>query len=104
MDLSNCVVDVSSRCDLSLAARDTVEPAVEKSQEELHDLHVCVIFNPSDRKSDTTGSTTGAESQNSPTPNWSRDLAFSRCAVFFFFSRVALCTVSYRVPRVSLAH
>ena len=30
MDFSNCVIDVSSRCDLSLAARDTVEPAVEK--------------------------------------------------------------------------
>ena len=30
MDLNNCVIDVSSRCDLSLAARDTVEPAVEK--------------------------------------------------------------------------
>ena len=30
MDLSNCVIDVSSRCDLSLAARDTVELAFEK--------------------------------------------------------------------------
>ena len=30
MDLSNWGNDVSSRCDLSLAARDTVEPAVEK--------------------------------------------------------------------------
>ena len=30
MDSGNCVVHVSSRCDLSLAARDTVEPAVEK--------------------------------------------------------------------------
>jgi len=30
VDLSNCVIDVSSRCDLSLGARDTVEPAVEK--------------------------------------------------------------------------
>ena len=30
MDLSNCASDVSSSCDLSLAARDTVELAVEK--------------------------------------------------------------------------
>ena len=30
VDLSNCVIDVSSRCDLSLTARDAVEPAVEK--------------------------------------------------------------------------
>jgi len=41
VDLSNCVIDVSSRCDLSLAARDTVEPAK--------------FFNLSDRMSDTTG-------------------------------------------------
>ena len=30
MDLRNCVIDVSPRCYLSLAARDTVAPAVEK--------------------------------------------------------------------------
>ena len=49
VDLNNCVIDASSRCGLSLAARVTVEPAIEKSQInnraelELHGLHGCVI-------------------------------------------------------------
>ena len=43
VDLSNCVIDVSSRCDLSLAARDTVEPAVEKSQKNIVLNLICVV-------------------------------------------------------------
>ena len=43
VDLSNCVIDVSSRCDLSLAARDTVEPAVEKSRKNIVLNLICMI-------------------------------------------------------------
>ena len=55
VDLSNCVIDVSSRCDLSLTARDTVEPADELTDKFQLDLslvardtvepalHVCMI-------------------------------------------------------------
>ena len=45
---------------------------MNRAELDLHDLHVCMIFNPLDKN-------------ESPAPNWSRDLAFSRCAVFFFF-------------------
>ena len=62
MDLSNSVIDVSSTCDLSLVARDTVGPAKvpeeHRAELDLHHLHVCMILNPLDRVSDTTDSTT----------------------------------------------
>ena len=64
-----------------------------------------MILNPSDRMSDTTDPTTGADGcvqlREVPEIGQHRIAAatsrFSRCAVFFF-SRVALYTVSYRVP------
>jgi len=43
VDLRNCVVDVSSRCDLSLAARDTVEPVIKKSQKNIVLKLICMI-------------------------------------------------------------
>ena len=46
VDLNNCVIDASSRCGLSLAARVTVEPATEKSQKNIVlnlILHACMI-------------------------------------------------------------
>jgi len=43
MDLSNCVIDVSSRCDLSLAARDTVESAIGKSQKNIVMNLICMF-------------------------------------------------------------
>ena len=52
VDLNNCVIDVSPRCSLSLAARVTVEPAghsgachwkePEENRAEL-ELHACMI-------------------------------------------------------------
>ena len=135
MDVSNCVIDVSSRCDLSLAARDTVEPAVEKLTDKFQvDLSlvaretvepaiensqknivlnlicmICMFLNPLERMSDTTDSTTGADGCD----QLPESLKFActelepRPRVFtlrrLFLSRVALYTVSYRVPRVYLA-
>ena len=59
--------DVSSRCDLSLAARDTVEPVIEKSQKNIGLNLICMVWMSSKRQAgsspmnDTTESTTGAD-------------------------------------------
>ena len=106
MDLNNCVIDVSSRCDLSLAARDTVEPAVEKltdkSQLDLslvaHRVACLHDVNPFDRMNDATDSTTGADrmrpASRVPEGRLHRIGAASsllEAALFFFHACVSPC-------------
>ena len=107
MDLSNGVIDVSSRCDLSLVARDIVEPDIEKSQKNIVLNLICMIcmfLNPLDRMSDTTDSTTGADGcdqlpESAYTELESRPRVLTlRC----FFFHAWLCTLSLAAYQESL--